>query len=610
MCGVAGIFAYHYAAAPVDRAELRVIRDAMEKRGPDGSGEWFSQDGRVGLGHRRLAIIDLDERANQPMISLDGKYVISFNGEIYNYRELKIDLEKKGRCFRTSSDTEVLLQMYAEYGTDMLPKLRGMFAFGLWDSDKKALMLARGPAGIKPLYFADDGWTIRFASQVKALLKSQRVSKDPEPAGAVGFFLLGSVPEPFTLYQEIRAFPAGSFMWVDDCGPSEVKEYFSFSKVFLKEAEFLQKQSEKDIQEFVRQELLDSVLAHLTADVPVGLFLSAGIDSTLLLHISSHVSTQPLQTLTLAFDEYRGSVEDEAPLAEETAKHYSAQHTTYRLTRREFEEDLPKVFEAMDQPTIDGINAYFISKAAKTCGLKVALSGLGGDELFGGYSSFSDIPKLRRASFLPALLPFSGEIFKSLFNFFLEPLNIFHPKFSGLLKFGGSTTGAYFLKRGLYMPWDLDKLMLEDISREGVMRLRLKQRLQKTLALDPKADFARVAILELEWYLRNQLLRDTDWASMAHSIEVRTPYVDSFLFKRLLPAIGMTGGNKNKSWIMSYHKNDLPEGVFSRKKTGFTIPMSAWLNTQLEETAKDSKKILKLPWARKWSRHVYERAVC
>lgn len=198
MCGVAAIFAYHYAAPAVDRAELRTIRDHMIARGPDGQGEWFSADNRVALGHRRLSIIDLSDDAAQPMSSADGRRVISFNGEIYNYKQLRKQLEQKGHRFRTRSDTEVLLHLYDEKGENMVNDLRGMFAFALWDADKNALFLARDPYGIKPLYYAEDGWTVRIASQVKAILAGGQVSRDPEPAGIAGFYLLGSVPEPWT----------------------------------------------------------------------------------------------------------------------------------------------------------------------------------------------------------------------------------------------------------------------------------------------------------------------------------------------------------------------------------------------------------------------------
>src|SRR5580698_10340585 len=236
MCGLAGLYAYHYAANPIDLAELRSIRDHMAARGPDGEGEWLSADGRTGFGHRRLAIIDLSDRAAQPIASADGKTVIVFNGEIYNYRALRSDLAAQGYAFRTQSDTEVLLQLYAHKGAAMVHDLRGMFAFGLWDGDKQGLLLARDPYGIKPLYYADDGWTLRFASQAKALLAGGAVSRDPDPAGIVGFHLLGSVPEPFTIWQGIRAVPAGATMIVDATGPHAPRQYYSVARSLARRA--------------------------------------------------------------------------------------------------------------------------------------------------------------------------------------------------------------------------------------------------------------------------------------------------------------------------------------------------------------------------------------
>ena len=218
MCGIAAIFAYHPNAADVDSQELGRIRDHMIARGPDGSGEWYSLDRRVGLAHRRLAIIDLSESGAQPMSGEGGQLVISFNGEIYNYRELRGDLERKGRVFRSQSDTEVLLHLYAEKGEAMVHDLRGMYAFAIWDARRCGLFLARDPFGIKPLYFADDGRSFRVASQVKALLAGGGVDTSPDAAGHVGFFLWGHVPEPHSLYQGIRALPAGSSLWVDGKG--------------------------------------------------------------------------------------------------------------------------------------------------------------------------------------------------------------------------------------------------------------------------------------------------------------------------------------------------------------------------------------------------------
>src|SRR5262249_43345147 len=243
-------------------------------RGPDGFGEWYSQDELVGLGHCRLAILDLSERGAQPMASADGNLVITFNGEIYNYRNLRGGLEARGRRFRTNTDTEVLLHLYDEKGEAMVDDLRGMFAFALWDAGKGALLLARDPYGIKPLYYADDGWTLRFASQVKALLAGGKVSRDPEPAGWVGFCLFGSVPEPFTTYQEIRILPAGATLWVDRIGTHKAKQYFSIANAYCRAEAASSSTNDEDLQHRVRDALVDSVRHHLVADVPVGAFLS------------------------------------------------------------------------------------------------------------------------------------------------------------------------------------------------------------------------------------------------------------------------------------------------------------------------------------------------
>src|SRR3954452_10475046 len=268
VCGINGIFAYHTAAPPPSRDELLRTRDAMRRRGPDGSGVWWSADRRVGLGHRRLAILDLSDRAAQPMTSADGRLAITYNGEIYNFPELRAELERDGIKFRTSCDTEMLLHLYARSGPAMVHRLRGMFAFAIWDDRSGELFLARDSYGIKPLYTANDGWTFRFASQVKALLAGGRVSRDPEPAGLAGFYLFGSVPEPFTLYREIRALPAGHTQIVDAGGPREPLPFAKIAALLAEGSRVPAPASE--LAERVRAGGLDSVRAHRLADVEIG----------------------------------------------------------------------------------------------------------------------------------------------------------------------------------------------------------------------------------------------------------------------------------------------------------------------------------------------------
>jgi asparagine synthase (glutamine-hydrolysing) len=606
MCGIAGIYAYHYAANQVDRAELRHIRDHMARRGPDGLGEWYSSDDRVGFGHRRLTIIDLSERGAQPMVSVDGKLVITFNGEIYNYRELRASLEARGRTFRSESDTEVLLHLYAEKGAAMVRELRGMFAFALWDADKAGLLLVRDPYGIKPLYYADDGWTLRFASQVKALLNGGKVSRNPEPAGWVGFCLFGSVPEPFTTFQEVRAVPAGSTIWVDRIGPHEAKQYFSLAEAYSRAEAVTAPADDQDMQLRVQEALLDSVRHHLVADVPVGAFLSSGIDSGALVGLMRDAGQRDIQTVTLAFEEFRGKHEDESPLAAEIAAHYDSRHTTRVITEEEFRTDLPKILDAMDQPTIDGLNTWFVSKAARELGLKVAISGLGGDELFGGYPSFRDIPLCVRALALPARIPFLGELARRLLMRIGNLSNFVNPKAAGLLKYGGYYPGAYLLRRGLLMPWELEAVLGKETIRAGLRRLQPLRHIEALLTPQPSTRFGKVAVLESALYMRNQLLRDTDWASMAHSLEVRVPLVDVELLRRLAPGLTKRKWN-SKSLLASSPCLPLPRKIIERPKTGFVTPIQDWLQSDARLQHWRQVPAFAMPkcaWARRWAYEV------
>jgi asparagine synthase (glutamine-hydrolysing) len=603
MCGIAGIYAYHYAANPVEHAELRRIRDHMAARGPDGLGEWYSQDERVGLGHRRLTIIDLSERGAQPMASADGKLVVTFNGEIYNYRQLRALLEAKGRMFRTQTDTEVLLHLYAEKGEAMVHDLRGMFAFGLWDADKNALLLARDPYGIKPLYYADDGWTFRFASQVKALLAGGQVSRNQEPAGWVGFYLFGSVPEPFTTYQEIRALPAGSTLWVDRVGSRETKHYFSIADTYCTAEARSSTARDEDLKLAAREALLDSVRHHLVADVPVGAFLSSGVDSGALVGLMRDVGQRDIQTVTLAFEEFRGREDDEAPIAAEIATQYGTRHTTRFVTEREFRDDLPKILEAMDQPTIDGLNTWFVSKAARELGLKVVISGLGGDELFGGYPSFRDVPLCVHTLAIPGRIPGLGDLVRRL----LSSLGYFsrgaNPKAAGLLKYGGTYGGAYLLRRGLFMPWELATVIGADTARQGLRRLDPIKHIETRLRPRPMTSFGKVSVLESALYMRNQLLRDTDWASMAHSLEVRVPLVDVKLLSHVAP-VTTTNGSLSKRVLGNSPRVPLPSKVIGRSKTGFGTPIQAWLqhDTRIQHWRRvPALAVDRCAWARRWA---------
>ena len=506
MCGITALFAYRDDAPPIERAEVEAITERMRPRGPDAGATWSSSDQRVGLGSRRLAIIDLTDEGTQPLQDVNGELTIVFNGEIYNHRELRARLVDYGARFHSTSDTEVLLQMYRRYGQTMVELLRGMFAFAIWDARERRLFVARDPYGIKPLYLADDGGTFRCASTVKALLAGGRVPRTRDAAGAAGFFLLGSVPEPLTVFASIRAVEAGTSFFVDARGRSAPRRYASIAATFARGSE--QESAARLVEPSIlmREIVTESLRYHLVSDVPVGAFLSAGIDSTALAALADEAG-QPPACVTVRFQDLEGEA-DEAPIAERFARDRGLRQSTRMISREEFLADLPHFFESMDQPTIDGTNTWFVSKAAAEQKLKVAISGIGGDELFGSYSSFRDIPRLMRI----ARLPLANRAIPAITR---------HPKARAVARFGGSMAGAYYLKRGLFLP--------EELPGEIGQNFDLLAAIERNLHPDPNTDFGRVATLEASLYLRNQLLRDTDWASMAHSLEVRTPLVLSLI---------------------------------------------------------------------------------
>jgi asparagine synthase (glutamine-hydrolysing) len=583
MCGVNGIFAYHSASSAPDLPELLASRDAMRARGPDGSGIWWSADRRCGLGHRRLSILDLSDRAAQPMASADGNTVVTFNGEIYNYRALRAELEDEGAQFRTGSDTEALLHLYARDGALMVHRLRGMFAFAIWDARRHELFLARDPYGIKPLYTANDGWTFRFASQVKALLAGGRVSREPEPAGIAGFHLFGSVPEPFTIYRDIRALPAGHTQRIDMAGPREPQPFANLAAILAAGASDPAPAAE--LAERLRAAALDSVRVHLLADVEVGIFLSAGVDSGALLGLMGDAGEREIRAITLAFDEFRGTAEDEAPLAGHVAERYGARHIVRRVGEREFREDLPAIIEAMDQPSIDGVNTWFVAKAAKEAGLKVALSGLGGDELLAGYPSFTDLPRWRRRFGPLAAAPGLGRAARLLIGAVAPGFARETPKALGLLEYARSCAGAYLLRRGLFLPYELKEVMDPDVAREGLHRLKPLRRLAEHLSPDPGSDVGRVCVLESAHYMRNQLLRDADWAGMAHGVEIRVPLVDVRSLEGLAPVIPGLAQQAGKEALAKAPSVPLPADIVARAKTGFGVPIGIWMDVATGKAA-------------------------
>lgn len=573
MCGITGIFSYHKNAPPVDETELLKIREHMVTRGPDGAGLWVSPDRHIGLAHRRLSIIDLSESGAQPMLDEESGNRIAFNGEIYNYESLQVELKTLGHHFKSTSDTEVLLKLYAEYGQNMVLKLRGMFTLAIWDKQKNGVFLARDPFGIKPLYFADDGKTLRFASQVKALIAGGKVDTNIEPAGHVGFYLWGHVPEPYTFYRGIRSFPPGTSLWIDRSGKREQVEFFGLRKELRQNQDHRQSGSSRAALEELHNELLDSVRHHLIADVPVGVFLSAGLDSTTLVALATQTGVKDLNTITLGFKEFANTKNDEVPIAENVARQYDTRHQTSWIRKEDFSASFTQLLNAMDQPSIDGVNTYFVCQAARKAGLKVALSGLGGDELFGGYSSFREIPRMVGMFGGISKIPGVGRGFCRISAPILKQFT--SPKYAGLLEYGGDYAGAYMLRRGLFMPWELPEVLDADLVREGWDELHTLARLDETID-GVENQRLKVGGLETVWYMRNQLLRDADWASMAHSLELRVPLVDVKLFRSISRLVN-SGHEVGKKDMAANLANPLPDAVLHRPKTGFSVPVREWL---------------------------------
>ncbi len=570
MCGIAGVLCYR-SGTSTDEREITALRDAQVHRGPDDAGLWLSEDRRVALGHRRLTIIDLSPLGRQPMASADGRHRIVYNGEIYNHVALRRELEARGHAFRSSSDTEVVLVGYREWGRGVLDRLRGMFAFALHDAVSGETLLARDPLGIKPLYTLDDGSCLYFASELQAL-RAVADAGGVDPEGLARYLLWGSIPAPHTLYARIRALPAGSWQQVGAGGPGRPQSYYALEEV-LGRAEPM---SAAEAGAALRDALVDTARAHLVADVPVGAFLSGGVDSSALLGLLSEVQAAPLQTVTLCFDV---PALDEGPLARLAADRYGSVHREVPIRIDEVRERLPDAIRALDQPSIDGINTYFVSEAAAKAGLKVAVSGVGGDELFGGYATFSRVPRILHTRRRLAALP-GGRAALAPAARLLELLpGRTATKLALALVHGRDVAGAYFADRGLFGPAAVRRLLSPRIA-EVVDACDPAPDLARRIRVSGLPEDEQVSALELAQYLRMQLLRDTDAVSMRHSLEVRTPLVDRELLlaaARVPPRWRFAGPAKRL--LREAVRPPLPEALWNRPKQGFTLPFDAWMRS-------------------------------
>ncbi len=570
MCGISGIYNYKYSNININYF-ITQSSSKMVSRGPDGESSWKHDSNRLAFAHRRLAIIDTHIRSTQPMRDPKSGNILIFNGEIYNFKELRHELQLQGEVFLTKSDTEVILKLYNIYGVLAFSKLRGMYAIAIWDEEKKKITLARDPLGIKPLYIFNNGNTFAFSSQVKSLLAGIQSTPTIQNAGLVGFHIWGHIPEPFTLYENITALPPGSYQEIDWQGRT-CSNYFESVDSAISEN---QNNSIGDI--FLNIE--DSIRYHLVSDVPIALFLSSGLDSTLLAYYADKLNkvnkntNPPLTCLTLGFQEQSNTAADETILASKYAKEMHFNHKIKIISYDDFLNHHDLLLHSMDQPSIDGINTFFISQFAKEQNFKVVLSGLGGDELFWGYKNFKSIPfqqKIMKYNPLKRLKP----------TYFPKRFRTKFPKHLSLFSFSDNLEQSYLLNRCLHLPWELYDLLPQAIVNDGLEKLGTINQLSNS---NPKTQLLEfnLSSLEVKHYMRNQLLRDSDWASMAHSVELRVPFVDLPLLK-FIRSMQLHGILVNKSILKKYSKGNLPSYILDKKKTGFTTPIGKWINKKLD----------------------------
>ena len=606
MCGIVGILAFN-ASIPV--GVLETATDSLAHRGPDDFGtillKQANPEMEIGLGHRRLAIIDLSPLGHQPMRDpMTGNWIV-YNGEIYNFAELRKELEALGVEFKSHSDTEVILLAYRFWGESCVARLRGMFAFGLWDESRKRLLLVRDPMGIKPLYYYHSATILVFASEVRTILQTGLVPRKADSVGVVSYLEFGSVCEPWTMIDSIRALPAGHVLSVEN-GSIACREYWSP----------LRPSQTPDTHEGARdgtsaiQELAgilrNAVLSHLVSDVPVGVFLSGGVDSSALVAILSQSGVRA-KTFSLVFGEEEFN---EAPYSRAIARRFGAEHHEIPVSQGEALAALPEALLAMDQPTIDGINTYLVSAKTKAAGVTVALSGLGADEIFGGYSNFRRVPRLEKFSNYFARLPGAARETFSWTVSHVAGESDRNQKVAELVAAGESAMHPYFVLRTLFRGAERRALLLrtETTAEESLNRV-FEAAVAESAFLDP---VNRVSYLESTFYMRNTLLRDSDFMSMAHGLELRVPFLDQALVEACfrIPGREKLRGNLPKGLLLASLGVELPEEIVNRPKRGFTLPFERWLRGEMKPVVENV--LLNSHWegmsiSGKAVRHVWER---
>ena len=569
MCGIAGVVRRDGRIVPDVAAALAA---ALAHRGPDGRGVWRSPIDDAVLVHTRLAIIDPSPSGAQPMATPNGRHRIVFNGEVYNYRDLRRALEARGERFATGSDTEVLLRLLACDGPAALARVRGMFALAWWDAGSRALVLARDRFGIKPLYVAATDRSIAFASEIHALVASGLVEREIDPAGVLSFLAWGSVPPSLTYVAGVESLAPGSWMrWSQD-GERVRRLFADVSDTYARP---LSGCTESQLRARAGAAVLQSVTAHLVADVPVGLFLSGGIDSSAILSAAADAGAAGLNTYTVRFDD-RSS---EHEYARRVASTFGATHHELVLEPSRIVGDLPRILAHLDQPTLDAVNSYYVSAAVAETGIKAVLSGAGGDELFGGYPSFRRLPaamrwKRRMRPLAPAMTPIVSSVLPERLT----------GRWQHFMAGNGRMDAAYRTQRGLYMPAEVGRLAgpaLRDCWAAATARVANAE--TAMFRGDASTLEDNVARVETRVYLGSQPLRDLDVMSMAHGLEVRVPFVDHVLLDAVLPDLGAHPSlMRNKRLLHQTLQRPLPREAVDRPKQGFTLPFAQWMTAELQ----------------------------
>jgi asparagine synthase (glutamine-hydrolysing) len=593
MCGLAGVVRFDGAA--LDNGVAAALSAALAHRGPDGEGVFAGS--RARLVHRRLAIIDLTPAGSQPMSYADGRYRLVYNGEVYNYQTLRAGLESRGERFHTSSDTEVLLRLLVLDGPRALARVRGMFALALWDDAEGALTLARDRFGIKPLYFAHDATRTAFASEIGALRRAGLVARDISPAGMLAYLSWASIPAPLTWLREVAALDAGTWRTWSRDGRVACGRFADATAAYVDHGRVV---SETALREAAGEAVRDAVRAHLVADVPVGLFLSGGIDSGAIVSAARSVTGADLHTYTVAVDETAWS---EGPLAAHVAAHFGTTHHELRVDATTIDADLPAIVQRLDQPTGDAVNSYYVARAVARSGVKAVLSGAGGDEMFGGYPSFERVPAgLQIARVLgPAMRVAAAAGTLALPAWRAAKWQHFarDPEIDQ----------AYRALRGFFMPHEwpalLGPALTDTLSDAEAALAEAEERL--FVPAGPEAPPAAVARLETRGFLGSQLLRDLDAMSMAHGLEVRVPFVDHELQRVVWPSLGSHPSLlKRKRLLHETLTRPLPAEVTGRPKQGFTLPFDLWMGQGLRDTTRDGLRALA---ARGWLRRSAPEAI-